>query len=249
MVAREGNADAAGEAAAKQPPSGAKRSQTPPPTNRKAESQSKGDDASGDGVRQRRSEAEHEAGTSADKAEAAKTPRGLVQRAWAAYLGCLSQKPICTKAITAAAISAVGNIICQVWIEGAAVDPVRMLYFALLNALYITPVLHVWHAILNRLLPKPGIAGALSRMLPDQLLFSPIFNYGLMILLFSSLGEAVLPSVDQWKDFIVSSWKVWPPATLVIFWLVPPDLHMVALNLVNLAWSVRVSALKVAASS
>lgn len=254
MAAAAGEVAAADALGAAQKVTGSsKRTQTPPP-NRKAGADAAGEGTgANEGVRQRKPDAakDGKASPGSEKAEASKAPRGLAQRAWSAYLGALSTQPVLTKAVTAAAISALGNIICQVLLEGEAIDPARMLKFALLNALYITPIIHVWHLVLNKfsLFTKPGLVGAMLRLLPDQLLFSPPFNYGLMILLFSSPGNLVIPGVDEWVDFLVSGYKVWPPAILLTFWLVPPDLHLLALNLVNLGWSVRVSALKVAAAA
>mmetsp|Transcript_98903 Transcript_98903/g.251056 ORF Transcript_98903/g.251056 Transcript_98903/m.251056 type:complete len:242 (-) Transcript_98903:301-1026(-) len=228
----------------------AKRSETPPPTNRAAQGGA-GEDAGADAVRQRRSDAvapiaakEVEAATVASGEAAVGDGTVAVTALWAAYLAALASQPVITKAVTSAVISSFGNLFCQIVVEGrGTVDAGRLLRFALLNAFYVAPVLHVWFGFLNRQIPRPGLAGAALRMLPDQLLVSPIFNFGFLFLLFSSSGTLVVPSATDLWECIVSSWKLWPVANLLIFWLVPPDLQLLAGSLVNLLWSVYISTL------
>mmetsp|Transcript_70328 Transcript_70328/g.228596 ORF Transcript_70328/g.228596 Transcript_70328/m.228596 type:complete len:246 (-) Transcript_70328:218-955(-) len=232
----------------------AKRSETPPPTNRGAKGAA-GENAGADAVRQRRPDVgapiaakEGEDATVASGKAAVGVGKaaadGGATALWAAYLAALASQPVRTKALTSAVISSFGNLFCQIVVESrGTVDAGRLLRFALLNAFYVAPVLHVWFGFLNRQIPRPGLAGAALRMLPDQLLVSPIFNFGFLFLLFSSSGTLVVPSATDLWECIVSSWKLWPVANLLIFWLVPPDLQLLAGSLVNLLWSVYLSTL------
>lgn len=66
-----------------------------------------------------------------------------------------------TKAVTTAVISAVGNIFCQLVVEGRpSLDARRLAIFTGLGFAWVAPALHTWFALVNRLVPAAGNTGA-----------------------------------------------------------------------------------------
>eukprot|EP00877_Chromochloris_zofingiensis_P009753 jgi/Chrzof1/5030/Cz15g09050.t1 len=103
---------------------------------------------------------------------------------WGMYTRMLSEFPILTKAITAALISAFGNLMCQLFVEKKqSVDWQRLAIFTTLAFVYIAPMLHFWFGALSCMIPAQGNTGAFMRMAADQLLFAPAFLASIMSLL------------------------------------------------------------------
>merc|ERR1712187_874215 len=98
-----------------------------------------------------------------------------------------------------------------------------------------------WFGFLNRQISRPGLSGALLRLLPDQLLMAPVFNFGLLSLLLSSGGQLTTPSLSELWETTVSSWAIWPVTNLFLFWFVPPHLQLLTGNFVQLIWNVYLS--------
>jgi len=238
-----------------------RRSATPPPSRQVAEAKageaaSATEDASGEAASGSRGGPSQRKGQIAEScampAGATKTPpttagEGLVilrwvQALWTAYLSALGRRPLYVKTATCGAISVVGNVFCQVYVEGAPMlDFGRVMRFGILNIVYVGPVLHHWFGFLNRQISRPGLTGAMLRLLPDQLLMAPVFNFGLLTLLYSSGGQFKTPSFSELWETTVSNWALWPATNLLLFWLVPPDLQLLFGNFVALLWNVYLS--------
>lgn len=70
---------------------------------------------------------------------------------------------ILTKAITAALISAFGNLMCQLFVEKKqSVDWQRLAIFTTLAFVYIAPMLHFWFGALSCMIPAQGNTGELQ---------------------------------------------------------------------------------------
>jgi len=64
------------------------------------------------------------------------------------------------KAITSAVLSAVGNLVCQLFVEQKTdVDWKRFNTFTGLGFFFVAPALHFWFGTLNKLVPNPGTQG------------------------------------------------------------------------------------------
>jgi hypothetical protein len=79
---------------------------------------------------------------------------------FAAYNAALQQHPLLVKAITTAILSAIGNVICQVFIEKKSdLDWRRINTFTVLGLLWVAPCLHFWYGSLNKIVTLQGNAG------------------------------------------------------------------------------------------
>lgn len=141
---------------------------------------------------------------------------------WESYNKLLGQYPLLVKAITTALLSAVGNLICQLGVEGKSeLDWRRFNTFTALGFVWVAPCLHFWFATLNRLVSSPGNAGALMRMGLDQLGFAPLFISSMIGILAALDGKDLQQCVSVIKrdlpDAIKANWALWVPAQFINF--------------------------------
>lgn len=141
---------------------------------------------------------------------------------WESYNKLLGQYPLLVKAITTALLSAVGNLICQLGVEGKTdLDWRRFNTFTALGFVWVAPCLHFWFATLNRLVSSPGNAGALMRMGLDQLGFAPLFISSMIGILAALDGKDLQQCASVIKrdlpDAIKANWALWVPAQFINF--------------------------------
>ncbi|KAF8057927.1 Serine/threonine-protein phosphatase PP1 isozyme 1 [Scenedesmus sp. PABB004] len=162
---------------------------------------------------------------------------------WGEYNRLLASHPLLVKAVTTAVLSALGNVICQLLVEGApALDGRRLATFTALGFAWVAPCLHFWFARLNALVPAAGNAGALGRMAVDQLCFAPVFIASMIAI----LGALEGASPDALRGRLATdlppavraNWALWVPAQFVNFRFVPPANQVLFANVVALAWNV-----------
>ncbi|WIA15471.1 hypothetical protein OEZ85_002111 [Tetradesmus obliquus] len=166
---------------------------------------------------------------------------------FAAYSSALQQHPLLVKALTTAFLSAIGNLICQVFIEKQDIDKLdwkRINTFTLLGLLWVAPCLHFWYGSLNKIVTLQGNAGALARMACDQLGFAPLF-VGSMMAILTALDGKSDKVIDTLKadlpSAIKANWALWVPAQFLNFRFVPAQYQVLFSNVVALAWNVYLS--------
>uniref|UniRef100_A0A383VBB4 Uncharacterized protein n=1 Tax=Tetradesmus obliquus TaxID=3088 RepID=A0A383VBB4_TETOB len=163
---------------------------------------------------------------------------------FAAYSNALQQHPLLVKALTTAFLSAIGNLICQVFIEKQDLDKLdwkRINTFTLLGLLWVAPCLHFWYGSLNKIVTLQGNAGALARMACDQLGFAPLFVGSMMAILTAVDGKSdkVIETLKaDLPSAIKANWALWVPAQFLNFRFVPAQYQVLFSNVVALAWNV-----------
>lgn len=76
------------------------------------------------------------------------------KRAWTKYMLLLETRPLATKVVSGAAIAAIGDINCQVFLEpDSPFDVKRAVTFTFLGGAFISPLLHVSYGFLGRAFP------------------------------------------------------------------------------------------------
>lgn len=146
---------------------------------------------------------------------------------WEAYNSLLQQYPLLIKAITTALLSAVGNLICQFFVEGKSeLDWRRFNTFTVLGFVWVAPCLHFWFGALNKIVTSPGNVGALMRMALDQLGFAPLFISSMIAILAGLDGKSLDQCISVVKrdlpDAIRANWALWVPAQFINFRSVLP---------------------------
>ncbi len=143
------------------------------------------------------------------------------------------------KSITSAAIVGGGDVACQVLVERrsftirkeqAQIDFPRAGRFLFLGGTLIAPSLHLWYGFLGRSIQGAGLQPAMKRMLLDQLIFAPsfigCFFCALAGLEGKSRAELEAQLRKDWAPSVVANWKLWVPAQLINFSLVPVHLQV-----------------------
>ncbi len=121
------------------------------------------------------------------------------------YSRYLDTHPLTTKALTATALAAVGDILCQAYeisdenSKKMAFDFKRTVVFASVAAVYGTPVQHYWFNFLHglklpELLAKNQYVKAVALMLVDQTVGAPIATAGFYV---------VFEMVSVWVGYVV----------------------------------------------
>eukprot|EP00052_Salpingoeca_macrocollata_P009030 m.71222 g.71222 ORF g.71222 m.71222 type:complete len:198 (+) comp16894_c0_seq1:250-843(+) len=176
-----------------------------------------------------------------------------VQHAWARYNVLLVTHPIRTKATTALIVMSTGDGMRQhietreqgvsFW---SAYDWKRTVRFSVYYAAVHVPWINCWYGILNRVVGVPStLRNTVVKTLADQLLNMPVLA-GLMLfnqaLLAGRSVEEAKAKVqrDHW-ELVKGVWVVWIPALTVIFGTVPDRLRILAVNAVQVGFSVYMS--------
>eukprot|EP01102_Stenamoeba_stenopodia_P009557 TRINITY_DN2833_c0_g2_i4.p1 TRINITY_DN2833_c0_g2~~TRINITY_DN2833_c0_g2_i4.p1 ORF type:complete len:242 (-),score=57.89 TRINITY_DN2833_c0_g2_i4:102-827(-) len=181
------------------------------------------------------------------------------------YSHLLQTKPIKTKAISAAIINIIGNIINQTVFEkklrgGGALDLYRVGSFGLYAAI-LSYFIHKWYLFLDsKQLTKSNIY---VRVFIDQLLFSPcitafFFAFMELMELVKEEGEhflfggrrannkSLVKRIESKlkQSFVPTQkmcWRVWPLAQLFNFKFVEPQYRVLFGNLVGCCWGIYLS--------
>ncbi|PNH06252.1 PXMP2/4 family protein 2 [Tetrabaena socialis] len=171
-------------------------------------------------------------------------PSGSSGGLWAWYMACLESSPLLTKAVTCGLLNALGDIFCQLFIDGGALDWKRTATFTFMGVALVGPTLHYWYALLNRLVPARGAAGATLQLLLDQGGFAPVFLATFISVLFLIEGKGSMIRAKLEQDLVETikvNWILWIPAQFFNFRFVPPNLQVLTANVVALAWNTYMS--------
>lgn len=182
-------------------------------------------------------------------------PSSPVGELWTDYLRELEEKPVQTKALTAAVLSVVSDVLAQT-MGGTPLSQINFTSIRnqfLIGLIIRGPMVHYWYVFLESLFQKLGYGSpksanstpvVLGKVALDQLTFGPFFN----LLYFYVIGfaegrssAAIQAKISQ--DFIpvmVMNYKVWPLINILNFKYVPANLRVLFGNVISIFWMVYV---------
>ncbi|KAK9817107.1 hypothetical protein WJX72_009641 [[Myrmecia] bisecta] len=167
----------------------------------------------------------------------------VVAVAWQRYLNQLDKRPLKTKAVTAAALAGLSDLLAQKISSNAPVNWRRTCALAIFGLVWSGPSNHYWQKLLERLFKGKRDSGTvLKKVLLDQLTYGPLCN----VLLLSYLSLFVegrswtysKAKVRQtYPNIQMNGWKLWPIASFINYTYVPLKLRVLFVNCVAFAWS------------
>ncbi|EWM30595.1 peroxisomal membrane protein 2 [Nannochloropsis gaditana] len=171
-----------------------------------------------------------------------------LKRLLRAYHHCLVTRPVLTKALTSAVISALGDILASSGKGGRGRSGRRTLGFFLFGGLVTGPLCHYWYGLLEK--KVRGLQGGKNvamKVLLDKLLFTPPFlalTLFLLRLLESGRPGAAWRGMKQvYFPTLKTNLQVWTVAQAINFSYVSPAYRVLFGNLVALWWSFYLSRL------
>ena len=92
-------------------------------------------------------------------------------------------------------------------------------------------------------MPGESAAAVGKRLLLDQLCFAPCFipAFTTTMLFLEGAPSPLAAAREQWGSLVVANWKLWVPAQLINFGLVPPHFQVLFANGVATCWNVYLS--------
>ncbi|KAK9844229.1 hypothetical protein WJX84_010505 [Apatococcus fuscideae] len=167
---------------------------------------------------------------------------GVLGLAWKRYLHSLNTKPLRTKALTSASLSALSDILAQL-LTTRRVYWRRTVAFALYGGLWSGPANHYWQNFLQRLFKgRSDPTAVVQKVILENLTISPFHN-ALMMSFISLIieGRSVRATKEKLRrDFpplIINAWRVWPLASLINYRYVPLHLRVPFVSVLALCWS------------
>ena len=123
---------------------------------------------------------------------------------WLRYNHFLDTRPVVTKCVTAGVIATAADVVCQINFplqeNDLKLPPLQGIYwqctanFALLNTVFIPPIVQWWHGLLSTKIAGPSFGAAVQRVAMDQALFAPLF-----------VAVFFLPLVSSWRESMSKS--------------------------------------------
>lgn len=181
-----------------------------------------------------------------------------VRAVWARYNSALATHPLLTKVATGTCIYASGDVTMQRLearsaSSGAGASPrtpwrwdaARTARMCAYGGLWLSPFLHNWYRVLDKMVIGTGLRALAPKLALDQTLAAGA-NMVMFFTITKTLeGQTPAQVRDTLRDRLwptmLSLWCVWPAVQLVNFTLVPLHRRVLVVNLVGVGWSTYLS--------
>jgi len=163
---------------------------------------------------------------------------------WQRYFKRLEDDPVKTKAVTAALLAGLADIIAQrLGSSRAQLNWRRTLSIALYGLVWGGPSNHYWQIALERLFPtRSDPMRPVLRVGLDQLTYGPLNNILFMAYIAKvvegrSWSATSVKVRSDYPDVQLKGWRLWPAAQFINQTFFPLELRVLWTNLVALGWS------------
>eukprot|EP01138_Halocafeteria_seosinensis_P010332 gb/GECG01010550.1/.p1 GENE.gb/GECG01010550.1/~~gb/GECG01010550.1/.p1 ORF type:complete len:256 (+),score=17.14 gb/GECG01010550.1/:1-768(+) len=168
------------------------------------------------------------------------TSTGVWRRLWIKYNYYLEEQPLITKMVSSTVLAVGGDLICQLAFEDKEFSLRRTVEVGSLGCFLIGPVLHCWYGFLATFIPGRSWTSILKRLLMDQFIFAPTFVATVFVYMATIQGKA--DEIQErltlyWPEAIVANWKLWIPAQMINFSLMPLHFQVIFANFVSVIWN------------
>lgn len=159
------------------------------------------------------------------------------------YSKLLSTHPVLTKAVTAGALSGLGDVIAHGLFGRGGLEPISFSHQVLIGLILKGPYFHYVFKIIERLFEnsdKRNISTVLKKMAVAQGIFSPVFLFMYLTVLACLRGEKLSDAVARIRRSFLSILKVnycfWPLVDLTNFSFIPPAYRVLYSNIAGMLW-------------
>lgn len=162
---------------------------------------------------------------------------------WQKYLKKLEDEPLRTKALTAAFLAGLADVIAQRLSSRARLNWRRTLSIALYGLIWGGPSNHYWQMALERIFPnRKDQLRPVKKVTLDQLTYGPLNNilfmtYISMVVEGRSWTATRTKVRNEYPGVQSKGWRLWPVAQFVNQSFVPLEFRVLWTNCVALLWS------------
>eukprot|EP00871_Galdieria_phlegrea_P003685 jgi/Galph1/4317/GphlegSOOS_G3016.1 len=184
---------------------------------------------------------------------------GGVNNIYRSYTDALRRRPISIKSATSFVLFSLSDLICQLATENK-LEWRRLVRFAVwgnhkticfqdvlnkvfkLGSFFATPLLHLWHLLLELLHPSSSVWRALCSVLFDQCFMTPLYTVLFFIYDAAASGKSLRMGFQRAKtssaSVIWKTWIFWYPAQFINLRWIPVDVRVLYISLVSIGWNV-----------
>ena len=159
--------------------------------------------------------------------------------------------PLATNVATGAVLGAVGDAVCQLWVEGAdRLDTARLgalvVFGGVYNGAIVTGVYRTYPWVVARLpmaaratpTHRAAAAAALDQGVHCPLLYTPAFYLAVGMMQGATFDEATVELKDKYTETVVACAGFWTPFMFFNFLVVPKGRQVLVMQCGNLVWNV-----------
>jgi protein Mpv17 len=163
----------------------------------------------------------------------------------------VTQRPMLTNVVSGGVLGGVGDVLCQLKVEGAEeLDCNRLFTMVVFGAAYnggaITYIYSLYPrclALLPRGFSSTASRAAVSKLLMDQvvhcpLIYTPVYYLATGVMQGLSVGEATTQLRDKYVETVVACAGFWTPFMFLNFRLLPVRFHVLTMQAGNLVWNI-----------
>ena len=181
---------------------------------------------------------------------------------WTRYLKILDRYPLRTQMIQTSIIMGAGDAISQLIVEkNQNYEISRSIRFGAIGCLFVAPTIRLWYLTLEKWFGSGvTVQSTIKKVATDQLLFAPIFSAAIIGVIGTSqsitnlafsakadrnkyaafredISSVGIKLKADYKDVLITGWKIWPATQIVNFYLVPFLLRPLVVSIVALFWN------------
>ncbi|KAK6189912.1 hypothetical protein SNE40_001880 [Patella caerulea] len=173
----------------------------------------------------------------------------LLDKVLREYSSLLQRRPVLTKSISSASISAIGNLFSQ-YLAPQPGSQGRIVWrstfaYAFFGLVVNGPVIHHFYTYLDKVVPKKDNTSAIKRVLFDRFVFAPpyllVYLYVISLLEGHGTARAKQKVKDVYWMLLKLNWKVWTFVQYFNLTYIPAKYRLLFGNLVALIWTTYIS--------
>ncbi|XP_029833305.2 protein Mpv17 [Ixodes scapularis] len=161
------------------------------------------------------------------------------------YQGELEAHPAITQVLTMATLLLAGDVVSQTFFQKKPFDTRQAAHFFIVGVFYTGPCSVTWFRLVERLVVMDGVAAAVIKALAGQVIYTPPYTLGLLVLYGLLQGQSwkeVLDSVrSKYGAVLISRYMVYPAAQLINFEFVPVVYRTMYGSVIALFWNIYLS--------